>query len=295
MFLSAHGRHKPACGGICLLADVGSMNLMPLSAGLIIVPCTLWFAFVGPQLAVHFKGGFVFIFLVAITMTTALTWLFLAWSTEPGIIPHVAVEETESEKKALMEDKAADGHTTLRRNPKKRRRFMIQLNGQNYPLPLFRAKICRETEACVERFDHFCPWVGNVVGLRNHRYFVLFTITTSIVAFEVFVTSLLVGATALSRKVRVHERAVSLALMSYTAVILLAVGGLMFYHIDLIATNESTNERLKGVYALRRNPHNKGTYQNCYDFWCLPLRKSYVGSENKDDDVPLPLLPAENV
>jgi len=267
-----------------LLADVGGMNLMPLSAGLIIVPCAFWFGFIAPPLFEHPVGALAPI-VVALTMCLALGNLLFAWITEPGIIPFISVEEKESN------DENTDGETMLRRNTRKK--YVVSLNGQTYPMPLFRAKICRETEACVERFDHFCPWVGNVVGIRNHRYFVLFTLFSSAVALEVFVSSIIMGASEDISHLKPHERAIALALASYTAVIMLAVGGLMCYHMDLILNNESTNERLKGVFRVRQNPYNKGPLQNCYDFWCVPTRQSYVSNENKDDDVPLPLLPHE--
>lgn len=37
-----------------------------------------------------------------------------------------------------------------------------------------RAHHCGDTEVCVHEFDHYCPWVGTVVGKRNHRYFFFF-------------------------------------------------------------------------------------------------------------------------
>lgn len=278
----AYGKHKPACGGECLLADVGSLNLMPLSAALILVPCTFWFGFVAPYLCTLTMGPLAVV-LLALTMVTSLTFLILAWATEPGIVPFVPVEEKESEDQA-------DGKTVLKRN--KRKRYMIALNGQHFPLPMLRAKICRETKACVERFDHFCPWVGNVVGARNQRYFVLFTIFTALTALLTFSTSLYHSTSSVNIR-PFYERAVALLLVSYSAVILLAVGGLMCYHVDLISQNQSTNEKMKGTYSIRRNPHDKGFSANCYEFWCLPIRASYIAMDNKDDDIPLPLLQME--
>ncbi|EWC44551.1 hypothetical protein DRE_06723 [Drechslerella stenobrocha 248] len=33
---------------------------------------------------------------------------------------------------------------------------------------------CSEVGRCVENFDHFCPWVGGVVGLTSYKFFVQF-------------------------------------------------------------------------------------------------------------------------
>ncbi|BGP43424.1 palmitoyltransferase akr1 [Rhodotorula kratochvilovae] len=52
-------------------------------------------------------------------------------------------------------------------------------NGMNFCLtclvrrPL-RSKHSYATERCVARFDHYCPWVWNDVGVNNHRQFLLF-------------------------------------------------------------------------------------------------------------------------
>lgn len=38
-----------------------------------------------------------------------------------------------------------------------------------------RAHHCKVYGHCIERMDHWCPWVGNTVGRRNHKHFILFT------------------------------------------------------------------------------------------------------------------------
>lgn len=37
-----------------------------------------------------------------------------------------------------------------------------------------RSKHCAVTNVCVEKFDHYCVWINNVVGRRNYKYFLTF-------------------------------------------------------------------------------------------------------------------------
>ncbi|KAJ9462683.1 Palmitoyltransferase PFA4 [Diplonema papillatum] len=43
-----------------------------------------------------------------------------------------------------------------------------------------RAHHCRRCKVCVLRYDHHCPWVGQCIGLRNHKLFIMFTMYVAI-------------------------------------------------------------------------------------------------------------------
>ena len=42
-----------------------------------------------------------------------------------------------------------------------------------------RAHHCRVSNVVVDRFDHFCPWMGNTIGARNYRWFLWFLVCAS--------------------------------------------------------------------------------------------------------------------
>lgn len=128
---------------------------------------------------------------------------------------------------------------------------------------------CSNCKACIEVHDHHCPWVGTCVGKRNHKYFLLFGIFTSVHA----TLTLILDCFYLKLRLFVDENpqtektksTVAMFLLIYTALITLCVGGLSCYHGKLAAGGQTTNEEMRGKYS-NGNPYDEGCRQNCRIF-----------------------------
>ena len=46
-----------------------------------------------------------------------------------------------------------------------------------------RAHHCTTTGRCIVKLDHYCPWTNNAVGVRNHKFFLLFIFYTFLLCF----------------------------------------------------------------------------------------------------------------
>ena len=136
---------------------------MWVSWSLIFFPTVIWLSGVVPD---YWDQGAPWLVLVIVgTFTGSNTFLFVARYTEPGLLPT---------RPKPNPDHAGLSEAALKRVKKE---HQVVIRQQAYPLPEFRAKFCSQTGNCVENFDHYCPWVGNSVGVRNYRYFVGFVST----------------------------------------------------------------------------------------------------------------------
>lgn len=171
-----------------------------------------------------------------------------------------------------------------------------------------RASHCRETDRCIERWDHFCPWVGTAIGLHNYRWFVLFVLTATCHALYLacasfahlrYAAAVRLATKGLSSAAAAHVHAaaassgpvgshlggwpawlraalgapLSCALVGYGLVVGAMLMVLAAYHLYLISINQSTYEHVRGTYEERgSNPFDRGLIDNCLAFLCPGLK-----------------------
>lgn len=158
--------------------------------------------------------------------------------------------------------------------------IMVVMGTERAELIEYRAKFCRETNTCVERFDHFCPWVGNAVGARNYGFFFLFV--TGCVLNAIYVNAVswadiahhMQDSSWDAFRESSKDRLADVFLIIYTIIIALCISPLFGYHCWLISNNQTTNENLKGVYGGNAtNPHDLGCFANWMVFFSMICRR----------------------
>jgi hypothetical protein len=107
--------------------------------------------------------GSIFLF---IFLGISLWSYFRSVFTSPGTIPDCFTIDSfsESQKQFLHESYLQEDYD------KSKVTFCKKCN-KHRPA---RAHHCSMCDRCTLRFDHHCPWIGNCVGFRNHKYFLQF-------------------------------------------------------------------------------------------------------------------------
>lgn len=233
---------------------------------LISIPIVLFFVFVCPHLVPRLGATVVTIPVYAVIV--CLTTLFIASSIDPGVIPrgHPSLEPVGEEPKA----------TTLTINGKS---LTVRWCTTCHIVRPPRASHCSDCDRCIEKFDHHCPWVGNCIGKRNYRFFVMFLLSATFLCAYVFSFSVLriVWLSDVEPGVvdAILESPISLVLALYGFFIFWSVGGLFAYHMYLTSIALTTHEEMKSTFSSGNSPYSVNVLYNYLDVWCPPCYPSH--------------------
>jgi len=252
---------------------------IPGSLVLILGPFAAYIYFIFPKLDVFY------LVLAALLCGIVVVFFLIASATDPGIVPRRSLLWTKPVPPDVVD---SDGEPL---------RYCQTCNHYRPP----RCKHCKFCDNCVIDFDHHCPYLGTCIGKRNYRYFVVFiTSTTSLsgylLALDAYLLcdlgTLYVGHDFWSQIGHAIADNIPMAVLGfYLLVVFVSVANLTCYHVRLIVIGQTTNEQIRGVFAERPNPNDKGCCANFSRTFFLPIPRSrlnlreFVVPGNEEQDL----------
>ena len=157
----------------------------------------------------------------------------------------------------------------------------------------------------IRRYDHYCRWLQNVVGLMNHREFIAMLIGLTLIAvLGVIIDPALTVLAYKKSGVQILPDIILVLHWIYSLILLFFEGEIFIIHVGLVSRNETAQEWKKNnhyvahdtskgdnirveslsdsdeynelldqgafVYSPEANSFDKGCLMNCWNFWCQP-------------------------
>uniref|UniRef100_A0A5K3F070 Palmitoyltransferase n=1 Tax=Mesocestoides corti TaxID=53468 RepID=A0A5K3F070_MESCO len=268
-FLLHPGRNRFGCKGHCVMSR--QLGLFYFTLFLLFGLSGLFFAFDARYLtvtlspAVPVVGGALFIFVTSV--------LFRTTFSDPGILPRATCTELKWFDDEVLSSGDSSVRQTIRTATQSR-----EIKIHDFPFTqvychtchIFRpprASHCSICDNCIDRFDHHCPWIGNCVGARNYRYFVIFLVSVSLLCLYVLsfavVNVVIFYRNSTDIMDTVAKTPASFIEILVTFFLSISISGLALFHIYLSCRNISTHEDIRGLTKTLRqqgvkNPFSKG-------------------------------------
>lgn len=107
-----------------------------------------------------------------------------------------------------------------------------------------RAHHCHICDTCVLRQDHHCPWLNRCVGLRNHKYFILFLTHLWLCCFllSAFLGGINMDILYADPDIWYDYHSTFSFILVLTGSMTVTLGAFTAWHYYLVATNQTTIE-----------------------------------------------------
>ena len=92
-------------------------------------------------------------------------------------------------------------------------------------------------DKCVERFDHHCPWLNNCVGVRNHNYYLGYTVAQLLLLMTTFVICTISFTTT-------SNNIIASIILAISGLFIIPVTYLILVHVNNFCSGKTTHERL---------------------------------------------------
>jgi len=200
----------------------------------------------------------------------ATAMLFLAAFTDPGIIPR-GTPIPEPANPFALESKPPLVKKHLVKGVELESKWCDSCDVYR-PIRTSHCGICNN---CVQNFDHHCPWLGNCIGRRNYRYYLLYIIACTLECMYIIalcIAHIVLNVNASTASTHSDQVRDGFGASYYFAIILPVyavaglgfVGGLTGFHCFLVGNGLSTNEYIKKTFRHRKNPHSHGLLRNYF-------------------------------